>query len=228
MMLRVLLASLLSVAFLFSVFNPLSALAEGYQSRLSQLIRQKPDMYLPTRLILGEENRFVFRAKPGSNITLYLSPKGEGFVLPNGLPLFIGEEHESVSGQIPSSGVLELSLPLPDEEDWNGYVLYVDAITWQTPDGSDAERFEWIAHTGSRAESNALVMSKRTRDGGFPIMPAIPGIPTHVFQQLTTMSEAYNGDERKKELLDTGEINRDTLLDQNSFINRPGGIQPVK
>ena len=40
----------------------LQAHAEKYQSRLGQLIQQKPTLYLPTRLMMGEENKFVFKA----------------------------------------------------------------------------------------------------------------------------------------------------------------------
>ena len=53
------------------------------------------------------------------------------------------------------------------------------------------------------------------------VMPGMPGFNPQVFSQLTTLGDVYNsGDERKKQLLDNGNINKDREMDQNPFIRR--------
>jgi hypothetical protein len=227
---RLVLAAALSGLLLGLSAQMMPALADPPPpSRLSQLVLNRSTLYLPTRLFLGEENRFILKGKPGSKVMLFISPKSEGFKLPNGLALRVGEDNERLEGTIPEKGVLELTLPVPDEADWAGHALFVDAVMWSQDDYADIIQFQMLDATGRRASDNALMMAKRATASGTSFMPAMPGISAQALQQVTTMSEVLNsGDERKKELIDMGGRNSDSLLDRNSFIQRPGQSQPLK
>jgi len=200
----------------------LPAEAQQYQSRLQQLVQKRGSLYLPLRLVLGQDNQFTVKANAGSKVMLYVSPADGGFVTPNGIALRVGEEHEKFFAEIPSNGVAQLTVQLPAEEDWENRELYVDAVVWQAEDYSDMEAMQLMDGSGRRTAHNALVMVKPAEKGGWAIMPNIPGVNAAALQQMEATSEALtNGDERKKELLDDGDINRDTLIDKNSLYQRP-------
>lgn len=197
--------------------------AEKYQSRLNSLLLKKNDLYLPTRLVLGQEARFVVKAPAGSLVKVLISTKNEGYTLPNGTPLRVGTEAQELSGTIPESGVLELKMEMPKDESMEGKVVYVDAAVG--PSNEELAPIDLMDAAGKRTAENTLVIVKPAELGGPNIMPSMPGLSPQIFNQLTTMSDVYSkSDGSKKQLLDNGDINRDRSLDQNPFINR--GLQP--
>lgn len=200
-----------------------SAQAEKYQSRLSSLLLKKNDLYMPTRLVLGHEARFVVKAPAGDIVKVLISTKNEGYILPNGTPLRVGAEAQELTGTIPENGVLELKMAMPKDETMEGKVVYVDAAVG--PSNEELAPIDLIDAAGKRTDENTLVIVKPAEGGGPNIMPSMPGLSPQVFNQLTTMGDAYSkGDSEKKQLLDNGDINRDRAIDQNPFINR--GLQP--
>lgn len=207
----------------FGAALPDASAAEKYQSRLSQLLIRKADAYLPSRLLLGAENRFVIKAQPGYVAKVFVSHKGEGKVLANGTPLPVGEDVQELSGTVPDSGVLPLSLKVPQDDALHGKVLYVAAVAGPTEEA--LEPIGLVDSTGRRTDDNVLVISKITKMNGPAVLPGVPGINPQMFNQLTTMGDIYtSGDKRRKELLDNGDVNAQRQLDRNPFINR--GIQP--
>lgn len=202
-------------------------------SRLSRMMLNQDTLYLPTRLIIGENNRFLIKGKPGSDVMLYVSPKGDGYKLPNGLAVKVGEMHESLGGKIPESGVLTLEIPVPNEPDWAGHFLFIDAITWTQPDYADVKQIQLLDSTGRRTTDNGLMMSTPASIGGSPlVMPSMPGVPAGALQQLTQTSQILgSNDKRRKDLIYDGERNPDTMLDRNTLLNRSGfggsPLQPV-
>lgn len=197
------------------------AQAEPYQSRLQQLVQQRASLYLPLRLVLGQDNQFTVKAKAGSKVMLYVSPTDGGFVTSNGIALRVGEENEKFFAEVPANGVALLTVELPADEEWENRELFVDAVVWQAEDYSDMEPIQMIDGSGRRTSHNALTMVKPAEKGGWAVMPNIPGVNAAALQQMQSTSDAMSGDERKKELLDDGDINRDTLLDKNSLYTRP-------
>ncbi len=205
------------------------AWGEVRRSRLSQLIQEKPTLYLPSRLLIGVDNRIVVRAAAGSQVRLYLSPGNSGFRSPDGQVLQVSEEHQALEGTIPENGVLQLQVPVPNEDDLIGRDVYIDAITWQNPDYSDLKRMEWVDATGRRATDNKISIAKAVDPKrGANVIPSLPGLPSNALQQLGTVVDAEtSGDARKKELVDpNGARDSRFFLDQNSFIQRPGALGP--
>lgn len=195
-------------------------------SRLSQLIRNKPNLYLPSRMLIGEENKFTFQGPPGSQVILYVSAEPSGMEAPDGQPLRVGAENQQFTGTIPEKGVLEMTVPLPHEEFLIGKSMFVEGILWTQEDYADLAVFEIVDSTGRRSGANALVISQMSNGKGAFIMPAMPGMPSGLVNQITTLSEMDGGDKRKMELIDRdGDLNRDVMINQNMFLNRPGGLQ---
>lgn len=194
--------------------------AEKYQSRLNSLLLRKNDVYLPNRLTLGQEARFVVKAQPGSLVKLFISTQGEGKVLPNDVALRVGEDAQVLSGTVPESGVLELKMDVPKDPGLDGHMIYVDAVAGASED--ELKPIDLVDSTGRRTDQNALPLMAQAEGGSGPsVMPAMPGISPQVFNQLTTMGNIYSqGDSEKKKLLDNGSINRERDIDRNPFVNR--------
>lgn len=200
-----------------------SEAAEKYESRLSRLLIRKSDVYLPTRLVLGEEARFVIKAAPGNQVKLLMSPSAEGYLLPNGTALRVGSDAQILEGTVPETGILELKMDMPKDPELEGKVLYVDAVAGLSEES--LEPMGMVDATGRRTGSNSLVIVKPAERGGPSILPNMPGLSPQVFNQLTQLGDVYsNKDDNRKNLLDNGDINRDRQMDQNPFIQR--GAQP--
>jgi hypothetical protein len=197
--------------------------AEPYQSRLNSLLLRKNDVYLPNRLTLGQEARFIVKATPGSLVKLFVSAQGEGKILPNDVALRVGDDAQELSGIVPENGVLELKMDVPRDPDLEGRIVYVDAVAGTSEE--NLKPINLVDSTGRRTDENALPMMAQVVGGSGPsVMPAMPGVSPQVFNQLTTMGNIYSqGDKEKKDLLDNGDINRDRNIDRNPFINR--GLQ---
>lgn len=209
---------------------PMEADAGDLSSRLNRLTRRKNMLYLPSRLVIGEENRFVIKGTPGSQAVLYVSPLDKGYVLPNGQSLQVGKEHEKLNVTIPEKGVVEILVPLPNDAGWVGRQLFVDAILLSEGETEEQLSVDYVSimdSTGRQADRNAVEIFAPATEGHTTVMPMMPGLNPQVFNRLTTLSEVYtDGDERKKELIDDGEIDRSVDIDSNVFINRPGYTTP--
>lgn len=211
----------ISLAVVAAAAFPAKARAEQYQSRLGNLLLKKSSFYMPGRLVLGQENRFTVKAPPGSQVQVFLSPAGEGKLFADRIPLAVGEDAETLNGTVPETGVLELTLPLPAEDAWEGKVLYVDAVVGKAEDYSDYSRPELVDATGRKAVTNALVLAKPAEKNQMMVLPAIPGVDTRMFNQITTLTDIYASDDpRKKQLLMDGSINRDAQIDKSTLMQR--------
>lgn len=196
---------------------------ERAPSRLGKLLLKRSNLFLPSRLTLGMENRFVIKAQPGSQVRLLLSAEDRGYRLPNGTPLRVGPEYQELTGVIPTSGVLELVIDMPNEEDLHGETVYVEAVVGSSD--ADMAPIDIMDPAGRRADHNALTIAKQASRGGPAILPNLPGMNPQMLQQLSTMGSIYSNDEDpRRQLLDTGDINRELKIDQNPFNNR--GVQP--
>ena len=210
------LASVLANLILACLLPPEAHAAPPPRGRLSRLIRKKPRLYMPTRLIVGEDNRFVVQAPAGSHVVLLMSPKPEGAMAPDGTPLAVGKDFQTLETVTAANGVVELILPIPAQKALRDRVVYVDAYTYQAEDYSDLQRLELTDAAGRASSgSNALLMTHRPEGGGPMVLPGMPGMPVNLMQQLGTLGEMMEGDERKRDLLDEGTMNRDVLRDQN-------------
>lgn len=202
---------------------PVPSHAQKYQSRLNSLLLKKNDAYLPTRLIIGEEAKFVVKAPAGSKVKVFLSSKGEGYMLPSGTPLRVGEDAQEISGVMPENGVLELKTQMPKDPELEGKIVYVEVVSGATDE--DLAPIDLVDATGRRTTENTLVLMKQAEMGGPSLLPSMPGISPQVLSQLSNMGSAFaKGDNNQKQLLDDGTINRDREMDRNPFVRR--GIQP--
>ena len=196
------------------------------KSRLNQLIRNKPNLYMPTRLVIGEDNKFVVRAPAGNKVVIFLSPFNSGMTTPNGKPLRVGKENQLLEGYTSEKGVAVLTVPLPDEKSLSGQPVYIEGYTVGDTEGySDLEVLELLKPNGHAASNNVVMIQEPNETHGAMVMPGIPGVGSDMLRRLSTMGDVMNSPDRDRmnDLVDDGSIESDTTLDRNTFITRPDG-----
>ncbi|MBK8191250.1 MAG: hypothetical protein IPK79_12470 [Vampirovibrionales bacterium] len=220
------LAALLAVSVALAM--PWSASAQVRAGgRLSGLIQQKSSLYLPTRLLWGQENRILVKAPPGARVVVYISPQNQGFTAPNGAPLRVGADPEKLEGVASEKGVAALTLTLPAppageglDEEIKPRPAFLDAVVYQKDDFSDMTVVEIIDPTGRPAASNQTMLTQAVNGRGPLFFPGMPGVSGDIVRRLSTLGDLQSGDTRKRELIDDGTRNQQVEQDRNVFIRR--------
>jgi len=205
-----------------SVINPPPACAEEYHSRLSQLIQQKPNLYKPTRFFIGEDNKVVVKAPAGNTVVLTMSPTPGETAAPNGKPLRVNPSHETLEMVASDKGVAVFQIPVPNDSRLEGQSVYLDGYTYKSADYSDLALLSLLDATGHPTDNNRLGIEVRANGEGTMLLPGMAGMDNRMLQRLSTLGEV-TGDDRKKELVDDGNMNRNTTLDRNAFVRRADG-----
>jgi len=210
-----------------------TARAESVVSRLNSQLRKQQELFLPDRLLLGHEARFVMRAQPGAQVTLYLSPTNEGVVVgegSQGVRLRVGADFTTLTGVTPANGVLVLSTTLPGDQELVGKTLYVDALSCDTNQPATCQSLVVKEASGRMAASNGLEMRSpetRTTGGATPmVLPMMPGMDARTVQAMQQLGRTMNAKtDEERARLDDGRIDRNRLYDRNPLVTRPGVIQ---
>lgn len=200
----------------------LSAHAARRNSRLSQLVRQKPSLYKPTRLFVGEDNKVIVRAPAGNTVVLVMSSQPGKTKAPNGQLLQVNTEHKALKQTATEKGVAVFEVPVPDNERLAGQALFLHGYTYSAEDYADLEVLSLVGPTGRPVNYNGLEIQVRSSGEGTMLMPGMPGMSASMLRRLSTIGEV-SSDDRKKELVDDGDIDRDNVYDQNTFLVRPDG-----
>ena len=186
----------------------------AYAGRLSDSIKRPPQLYLPSQLLPGQQAVFTVKAKAGQHVTLILSTQSSGYTLPDGRPLSIGDPVVEQSTVVPETGVATFALDLPDSIGDPGMKRYVEALVWTQEDLSDAERAEvFNTHIGGVTEDNSVEVGVAADGGTTMFLPAGNTAMGGLIRGITALGET-NGSDRKKQLIDTGAINKDRQLDR--------------
>lgn len=211
----------MSVAGTFVLPSPLVSTAHA--GRLSGLIRETPNLYLPTRLIIGEEQTILVKAPAGNKVVVFISPQSSGYPdAPNGLDLNIGADVERLEAVANEKGVAKIILSLPKNENMAGRHIFMDGYTHQSEDGSDAMRLSWMDPTGRQTAVNSVQLAMPSDGTGAMILPGMPGIGGDMMRRIGTMQDIRKGGDRLKDLVDDGS-RTDSMYDRNAFTQRPDG-----
>jgi hypothetical protein len=192
------------------------------RGRLSRLIQDKPKLYLPSRLVMGEPNTVVLRAPAGQFVRVIVT-QGQ-LEAPDAKPsdeqniLFQTEAEE-----IPAKGVLGVALPVPNNKDLDGITVFVTAELSNNKDFKATQALEWVDSSGQKTSNNGVsIVQPTVVSKGPSILPNMPGMNPQLMRQINSVSQLQNGSTRQKQLIDDGNLNRNSAIDRNSFITRPG------
>lgn len=186
-------------------------------SRLKDLIKKAPELYLPSQLLPNTVAKFTVKGQPGQKVLLMLSTQPQGYLLPNGMPLKIGEPNEAQEAVIPETGVVDIEMPMPDQIGEPGLKRFIEAVLYNNADMSDAQVASAINPETGLPGLNAVAVGAIAENTNPGILPG-DAQTNQIFRSLTAFNEAQS-DDRKKKLLDDGKINRDRANDQTYLLN---------
>ncbi len=203
------------------ILAPSAYAQQKFESRLSKLVLHQNDLFLPTRLTIGEDAQFVVKAPAGSKVAVMISGKSEGYSL-NGTALRVGSDAQVLTGIVPDSGVLQLKMTMPKDFALIGKMVYIDGAAGTSEDAM--QQLVLVDATGRRTGDNSLVIMKQPDHGGAAILPSMGGLTPQMFSQITQVGDIYSGkDNARKQLLDNGDVDQTRTQDQNPFTQR--GLQ---
>jgi hypothetical protein len=157
-----------------SLTGPLTLGSRSSKSRLGQRV-SAPQLYLPGRLILGQKAQFTIKGKPGLWVALAMADRDCGAKAVYGLNVRLGPDRKVVAlGQIPESGVLQLSAYTPVAGDLIGQNLYFEAAVWPEEKLLQTEIARTVqaeSQNGSSTGNGILVLGNSEKKHGLKIVP---------------------------------------------------------
>lgn len=190
--------------------------------RLNQYRQQQPKLYLPNRLLIGEQQTITIQGPPNRVVRVFLSPQGRGFTTDDGLALHVSEQVQTLEGQTNANGVAKIVIDLPNNPNMDGERLYMDGVIMGTGD-EVSQQLHWMDSTGRETTSNRLVMMVPADSMGATVLPGLPGLGGDMMRRLGTFQDVRKGGERLKTLVDDGSRSTDNVYDRNIFLARPDG-----
>ena len=216
-------------------------------SRLSELIKDPPTLYLPARLLLGETSQIIVKAPAGQTVVVVFGPparvkQSEALITtdssgttatttaaasiyatrPDGEPLKVSADCQTLEMVANEKGVAVFPITVPDAPQLAGQSMVMDGYTVAL-DGVTLENLAWVDPMGRSTLRNEVLMDTLSNGNGAMIMPGLPGIGAGMARQLGTLRDVHSGGERMKDLVDDG-TRGNTMLDRNSFIKRVDGV----
>ena len=179
---------------------------------LSDLVKQPPQLYLPSQIIPGETATFTLKAKPGRHARLILSSSRKGVSLLNGFAMHTGKPTVEEEVIVPASGVVQIPIKMPKDPEILGDRQFIEAMVWSSPDQSDIQEAQLMGQSGTPTSDNKIVVGVEPDKGSVLILPGDNSM-SGVLRSINSMAEVGN-DPRKKQLLDNGDINRSRAIDQ--------------
>ena len=218
-----------------TLLGPFFPLPVAHSRSLKDLIKRPPEVYLPSQIVPGRIATFTIRGKAGEHVQLLISPFNKGKqALASGQDLRVGEAFVKETAVIPDSGMLDLEVQIPTQHYVYREKQYVEVIVWdEVPastgdiapvDGQDTAaetvktniRLAQMMNESGPTDDNSVWVGEPADDGQTLIIPG-GGEYTDVIRGL----DQYNyvrGNERKKQLVDDGQINRDRDADKQLVV----------
>lgn len=135
-----------------------------------------PSVYKPSKLIIGTKTKFVIKAEPESHVSLVTSEGNGGAPEFYGHKLRLGQTINPHEGIVGDKGILEIEIPLPDEKELVGKILYFEVVVWKKSDFSDLKIAKIMGIDGRETDVNAVIITALPKDLSMPgIGPDIPG-----------------------------------------------------
>jgi hypothetical protein len=157
-------------------------------------VTDAPEVYLPSKLIIGEKNAFRIKGNPGCKVSLAVSKASGGAKPLFGQQLRIGASETTIEGVIPATGIIELHYELPNDESLINGVRFFEVATWSKDDYSDLQLARIYSSAGRQTSNNGVKISHPYDSGKRPtFMPVIPGMGQDLVKAIDKFKEAKEG-----------------------------------
>lgn len=204
--------------FLLLIFNLVcnlpTTMAEETLAEISLPPSEKPQLnigdtsrvYLPSRLVIGQDNIFIIKGKPGKKVSLAISSSNRGANPLFGKKLRLGETEQTLEANIPATGILELVYKLPNDTSLVNRTKYFEVALWSKDDFSDLEIAKTISPAAKETLNNGLVISLPPSSGKAPsFAPVIPGMGQDLIRSIEHIKDVQEG-KVNSELMDDGKV----------------------
>lgn len=152
------------------------------------------EVFMPSKLVLGKDNKFIVRGKPGSKVSLAVSSSSYGAKPINGLNVRLGETEQTIESIISSTGVVELIYNVPQDETLLGQTKYFEVAVWTKSDFGDISMAKSISASGRETLNNGLKIVLPPETGKRPTFePTIPGISGDLYKSIKAMKDVQDG-----------------------------------
>ena len=194
----------------FAQVFELSSLKNQYNTEIN-----KPEIFKPSRLIIGSKTVFIVKAEPGSSVTFILSDERDGSEPFYGQHLRLGDFVYSINGTVGEKGITELKVELPDEKNLTGNIFYFEAIVWKNKDFSDLTKAKIIGTNGKETGSNAIIAARKPEKKSMPgFGQAMPGIGD-ISKSFEALAEQESAVERDYNISEDGYYYNKPLMLRN-------------
>ncbi|MEW5819892.1 MAG: hypothetical protein AB1782_06845 [Cyanobacteriota bacterium] len=168
-------------------------------------VSDKPSVFLPSKLIIGQDNIFIVKGTPGSKVSLAISKANRGSNPLMGNPLRLGETEKTIEGVISPTGAVQLIYPLPDDDSLVEQIRYFEVAIWKNDDFSDLSIATTISPSGKETRNNGIKISLPPESGKSPsFSPVIPGLGQDIMRSIEHV-KAVQDKSINPELIDDGE-----------------------
>lgn len=168
-------------------------------------VSNRASVYLPSKLIIGQENIFVVKGKPGSKVSLAVSNTNRGAKPLFGNKLRLGNTEETFEETMPATGVLEIKYNVPDDESLVDKIKYFEVAIWKKSDFSDMKLAVSISPSGRETKNNGIAIALPPSSGKSPTFaPVMPGIGQDIVRSIEKIKEAKDAN-INPDLLEDGE-----------------------
>lgn len=168
-------------------------------------VANRASVYLPSKLIIGQDNVFIIKGKPGSKVSLAVSNTNRGAQPLFGNKLRLGKTEETFEETMPATGVLEIKYNVPNDESLIDKIKYFEVAIWKKPDFSDMKLAISISPSGRETKNNGVKIAEPPSSGKSPTFaPVMPGIGQDIVRSIEKIKEAKDA-KINPDLLDDGE-----------------------
>lgn len=170
-------------------------------------VSDKPSVYFPSKLIIGQENIFTVKGKPGCKVSLAVSDSNRGAKPLMGKTLRLGETEQTLEAVIPATGAVEVKYTLPEDPALVNRVKYIEVAIWSNEDFSDMEIATTISPTGRETRNNGISITLPPESGKRPsFAPIMPGVGYELIRSIEHVKQAQDGKINPELLDDDGTI----------------------
>lgn len=176
------------------VFDLKSAKSSSYSINQTQ-----PVVYKPSKLLIGTKTKFIIKADPESYVSLVTSDENRGAPEFHGHRLRLGEIINPHEAKVGSKGIVEIEIPMPQEKELVGKILFFEVLVWKNPNYSDMKVAKIMGINGQETDVNAVIIAEPPKNTSVPgIGATIPGTDFNIndaVDALNSSTKDFNNDD---------------------------------
>ena len=156
-----------------------------------------PQVYMPSRLLIGDNSTFTIKADAGSHVLLAVSDQNTGASSFHGQVFNLGASYTQKEGIVPENGLLQLNYQLPNDKKLENKTYYFEVFVWKSEDFADLKKAKVMGPNGRETDSNEITAIIPTKNAsGFRFGPDMPGMPGSGQEFMNTVDKLQSLDKK--------------------------------